>query len=114
MRYRVALVVAFVLLILLVSSRVLLTQLQLLPTGSSVPESTAVPIGSPVESPRVVGVERNGNNSSFHNPAAILNELDNKSPDATLEGPNAPPEATVSAAPQTRDRGSSAMTTRHV
>jgi hypothetical protein len=105
MRYRLALVVAFVLLILLVSSRVLLTQLQLLPSESSVPKSTAVPSGSPVEPPPVVGVERNGNNNSFHNPAAILNELDNKSPDTTLEGPNTPPETPVSAAPPTRDRG---------
>jgi hypothetical protein len=105
MRYRVALVVAFVLLILLVSSRVLLTQLQLLPTESSVPESTAVPNGSPVEPPPVVGVERNENNSTFHNPAAILSELDNKIPDATLEVPNTPPETPVSAAPPTRDRG---------
>jgi hypothetical protein len=105
MRYRLALVVALVLLILLVGSRVLLTQLQLLPTESSVPESTTAPRGSIVEPPPVVSVERSGNNSSFHNPAAILNELDNKSPDATLEGPNTPPEAPVSATPPTRDRG---------
>jgi hypothetical protein len=105
MRYRLALVVAFVLLILLVGSRVLLTQLQLLPTGPGIPESTAVPGGSAVELPPVVGVERDGNNSSFHNPAAILSELDNKSPDGTLEGPNTPPETPVSAAPPTRDRG---------
>jgi hypothetical protein len=105
MRYRLALVVAFVLLILLVSSRVLLTQLQLLPTESTVPESTAALSGSIVEPPPVLGAERSGNISSFHNPAAILNELDNKSPDATLEGPNTPREAPVSATPPTRDRG---------
>ena len=105
MKYRLALVVAFVLLILLVSSRVLLTQLQLLPTQSTLPESTAALSGSIVEPPPVVGAERSGNISSFHNPAAILNELDNKSPDATLEGPNTPREAPVSATPPTRDRG---------